>query len=150
MSTTRLTEAEAWLAKQPPEATERLTPTAGQSGAGAPKCKICQQNHWLRVGCDGQAQGRHAATNTPREGHDVLKGAKPTSSASTESPNPPHSKPEKACPTSSPSRKRKKKPGKKKPSRRQRRARAGGAKSSSAAARKSSTPTSQGGGDAKS
>lgn len=35
------------------------------SGAGAPKCKLCGENHWLRIGCDGQAQGRHAAKNTP-------------------------------------------------------------------------------------
>ena len=38
-----------------------MTDHAEKSGAGAPKCKLCQTNHWLRVGCDGQAQGTLAA-----------------------------------------------------------------------------------------
>lgn len=65
------------------------------SGAGAPKCKLCGQPHWLRVGCNGlqfsggRLAGKTDDHNTPREGHRVLKGAKPTRSASTESPNPP-------------------------------------------------------------
>ena len=65
----------------------------------APKCRLCQRNHWLSVACNGIAHGtlvetsreagkeRHSpasgpsrggctpATNTQREGRRVLKGS---------------------------------------------------------------------------
>ena len=61
----------------------------------APKCRLCQKNHWAREGCNGMLTER----NIQREGRRVLKGstgqpAKPTRTASTERTDPP--KPAKA------------------------------------------------------
>jgi len=77
----------------------------------APKCRLCQRNHWLSVNCHGQVHfARTEADNwlakqtpvatkkldTQREGRRVLKGstnkasfAKPTRTASTEKADPP-------------------------------------------------------------
>lgn len=77
----------------------------------APKCRLCQKNHWAREGCYGMLMpwgnspvGRRKTTlaleqNIQREGRRVLKGstgkpAKPTRTASTERTDPP--KPAKA------------------------------------------------------
>jgi len=54
----------------------------------APKCRLCQRNHWLSVACNGQNH-----MDTQREGRRVLKGstgkpAKPTRTASTEKADP--------------------------------------------------------------
>lgn len=56
----------------------------------APKCRLCQKNHWAREGCNGMLTER----NIQREGRRVLKGstgkpAKPTRTASTERTDPP-------------------------------------------------------------
>lgn len=55
----------------------------------APKCRLCQKNHWAREGCNGMLTER----NIQREGRRVLKGstgkpAKPTRTASTERTDP--------------------------------------------------------------
>lgn len=71
-----------------------------------PKCRLCEKAHWPRAGClfgpamaylDKVAAAQKAAKkpNTPREGHRVLKGEKPTRSASTERPDPPIPQPTK-------------------------------------------------------
>lgn len=56
----------------------------------APKCRLCQKNHWAREGCNGMLTER----NIQREGRRVLKGstgqpAKPTRTASAERTDPP-------------------------------------------------------------
>jgi len=76
----------------------------------APKCRLCQKNHWAREGCDfgkkltqieqtGKVLADYAKRNIQREGRRVLKGstgkpAKPTRTASAERTDPP--KPAKA------------------------------------------------------
>ena len=47
----------------------------------APLCRVCEQRHWLR-------EPHSFGKDLQREGRDVLKGAKPTSSAPTGKPNP--------------------------------------------------------------
>lgn len=61
------------------------------SAISAPKCRLCQKEHWPRDGCSGNLQQRIYE----REGRRVLKGstgraspAKPTRTASTERTDP--------------------------------------------------------------
>lgn len=70
----------------------------------APKCRLCEKNHWAREGCDfgnkltkleqtGKVLADYAKRNIQREGRRVLKGstgqpAKPTRTASAERNSP--------------------------------------------------------------